>query len=157
MSVQLTDLEYGEKIVRSWTPRPDPEVVRLKVPQELQDRRIYAYVETIETAPYLFGGLIDLKYRGKPVGKPIPVVLADFTGLTIAKSVVCMLTSGGSPVGDSLSLTALADPFTVGTTSAVLQPFRVNGLIDEITFRIEVASGAITAYRVFLACQSIKY
>jgi len=133
--------------------------LRLAVPLSLQERRIYLYMEVCQdvTSPFLLNAEITLKNGGRPVGH-LPAKIADFaSGPTQNKSVATLFSVGGAPVGDSCVL-RLANPFVAAVTSVVIQPLRVNGAFDEISFTVRGLSGAgNTGFRAYLACLSTKY
>lgn len=157
----LSNWSWKEEILVSSTNKR-PDALRISVPPQLQERRIYLYLEVKQSAAaeYQLDGKIYARYSAAPVAI-FPAQIADFTTSappdTINQSYASLLNAGGSPVGDSCVL-RLAQPFNVSITSVVLQPLRFNGLIDEIVFSIDALRGSnLQGWRAFLGCLSTKY
>jgi len=154
----ISDFTEAE-IISSTELKGKRDALKINVPRQLTERRIYTYLEVLQSSAdeFRFVGKVIPKLEGKPIGNGLPANLADFTGATPGQSVASLFNAGGSPVGDSLVL-RLAQPFVVGANSVTLQPFRINAEIDEIVFDLESLRGSnLTKWRVYLACVSTKY
>jgi hypothetical protein len=131
------------------------DLLRLPVPLQLTERRIYVYLEVIVATTYVCEAKVVAYRAGRPVGE-FPATIADFTGLTnINQSVASLFNAGGSPVGDSLVL-RLAGAFVSANQSIVIQPLRLNAEIDELRFGLFSGAGP-TGYRAYLACLSTRF
>jgi len=154
---QISDFQFNEKIsyVTVSGILSDLNAITVAVPRWLQERRIYLYIEVLTSSTFRF----DANVLGYNNGKAIislPASIADFP-VTANQSVATAFNAGGSPVGDSLVI-RLAAPFVANINSAVIQPVRINGEIDNLVLSIKGLSGTgITAWRGYLACISTKF
>jgi len=159
MNTPISETQKKELLEPTTPPIVRRDVIKLSVARSLQERRIYLYLEVLLSAgsAYLLECNVVLKRQGNIIGR-IPATIADFTNQTPNQSVESYFNSGGSPVGDSMSI-RLAQPFT-STKSVVVQPIRVNAEVDEVTLDVVnvIAFGntVFTGWRAFLACLSAK-
>jgi hypothetical protein len=159
-SSSVSDFDFAEKLVPSGVPQTGVHLVLPKVTQQLTERRIYLYLEVLQSSAASYQLLAEVLClrNGNPVGK-FPCQIADYSGLssTPHQSAFTLFNAGGSPVGDSLTL-QLAQPFVATIPAVVIQPLRINAEIDSIQFRINsLVHTTVTGWRCFLACLSTKY
>ena len=127
MATPLTDFMDGEVILPSSTAAL-PDAIKLSVPSQMSERRIYLYVEVKMSTTNWFNldGEIVCKSNGSPVVK-LPARIADMnTGAppSFNKSVASLLNAGGSVVGDSLTV-QLANRFSASSSVAIIQPIQI--------------------------------
>ena len=157
MITPVSNWQFGERIVPVGVQREN-KAIEIKVPVGLPERRIYLYTELKISAAgaYKMDVVVEC-YREGALRGSFPATIADFTAQVVNQSVSSLFSSGGSPVGDSLSVT-LAAPFTTSTKIAVIQPLRINAEIDSVQLNIRDISGAVVlGWRAYLGCLSTQY
>lgn len=157
--------DYQDKEVikgSEWPPAKKLEVITLDLPVQLTDRRLYCYLEVLLNTPgavFTFIGEIVLYKAGEIKAKyPVEIGLNSFpsSNAIFGRSIRCLANSGGSPVGDCLSI-VFKSPFTTTTLNAICQPIRLEAEIDKAVFNIVDYGGTNnTGYRVYLGVLSQK-
>src|SRR5216684_2400306 len=148
----FSNYSFKETVLHTTAPAIGNEVF-LSIPSSLPERRLYAYLETIAAGNTTTSGVIEFRRNRSLIGS-IPIEVG--AGLIASDiTTASLLNYGGTPVGDCLVLT-LGDPFTVGTSTATVQPLRLNVVADELRFRIVNVTGTVTGWRLYLGCLSVQ-
>lgn len=151
--------DFSAKQIVTAVVQKNQNLLSVKVPLQLTERRIYLYTEVLQSASAAFRMKASVipRVSGIPMGRGLPADLGDLTAATEGDDFSSLFNGGGSPVGDSLVLRFIV-PFVAGVNSVVLQPFRFNAAIDELIFSIDEFTGTnITNFRAYLAVISTKY
>lgn len=132
--------------------------LEIHVPADMTERRIYAYLETVQSAGGQLRTIVKLLKAGTVVGD-YPLEIGDVSSATGPPGLWAILSqttqSGATPVGDSL-VYGLAAPFTVGVNNAIIYPLRLNSVCDKIRLEITQVVGTVTGWRAMIACLSAR-
>lgn len=158
MNSKNSDWARGEKVFPT-DISTQRNCIRLAVPRQLTERRIYLYLEVLLSNTGYYR--LDAEVLGMKDGTPVarfPATIADHTNNQPNESTATAFNAGGSPAENSLGVT-FSNPFTNNTKSAVIQPLKISAEIDELVFDMQGLTGQapyVRGWRAYFACLSLE-